>query len=381
MNVLFVFNKPLNIYAGGVERITNSIMKGLAIEGIQSFYLEDSGTELFLDGKPVDVDAFFKEKSIGVVIQQLAYNGVVARYLLEKEKQIPYVVAWHTAPPTWIKSWRVATTKSFGIGIGQIKRLLRIVFYPYFYFKELRRFQNRWKWILPRISKVLLLSATFEPEFRRLLGISTSRLYSIPNLLSFDEIANPDILGSKKKEVLIVARMKEQQKRISLALKIWQLVEKKSVSSNWVLRIVGNGEDLDSYQKLSRLLNLKRVHFLGSQNPIPFYQTASLFMMTSAFEGWGLTLTESQQFGVVPVAFDSYASVRDIVEDGKNGLLIPFGNLKVFAEKLSWLMDHSEIRNRMALNCLKSVCRFEMLNIIPMWKSLLMDVCKRPQSH
>ncbi len=381
MNVLFVFNKPLNVCAGGVERVTSSVMKGLALDGVKTFYLEDSGAKLLLEGKSVDVDAFFKENSIDVVVQQLAYNGVVARYLLEKEKQIPYIVAWHTAPPTWVKSWRVATTKSLGNGIGQIKRLLRIVCYPYFYFKELRRFQNRWKRILSRTSKILLLSSSFKKDFQRLLNVPASRFYSIPNPLSFAEIANPDILGSKKKEVLIVARMKEQQKRISLALKIWQLVEKKSVSSNWVLRIVGNGEDLDFYQKLSRHLNLKRVYFLGSQNPIPFYQTASLFMMTSAFEGWGLTLTESQQFGVVPVAFDSYASVRDIVDDGKNGFLIPFGNLKAFAEKLICLMDNSEIRNRMALNCLKSVCRFEMLKIIPMWKSLLMDVCKRTQSH
>lgn len=376
MNVLFVFNKPLDVCAGGVERVTDSVMKGLRENGIQSFYLEDSGTELFCEGRPVSVEKFFSKNSIDVVVQQLAYDGIVARYLREKEKRIPYIVAWHTAPPTWKKSWRVATTKSFGNGTAQIRRLLRITFYPFFYLKEIRRFRNRWKKILPRITKILLLSSSFKSDFQRLLRLPASRFSSIPNPLSFAKIAKPDILFHKKKEVLVVARMKEQQKRISLVLRIWQLVEKNRISSDWVLRIVGDGEDLCSYQKLAKQFKLKHVRFLGNQKPISFYSTASLFMMTSAFEGWGLTLTESQQFGVVPVAFDSYASIRDIIEEGKNGFLVPFGNVKKFARKITWLMENSETRSRIALNCLKSVCRFEMSEIIPRWKSLLNDVGK-----
>ncbi len=376
MNVLFVFDKPLNVYAGGVERVTDSVMKGLLEYGIQSLYVQDSETELLCEGRSVRVEKFFSENAIDVVVQQLAYDGVVARYLREKEKRIPYIVAWHTAPPTWKKSWRVATTRTFGGGIAQIKRLLRIVLYPCFYLKELRRFRNRWKKILPRTSKVLLLSSAFASDFQRLLELPASRFSSIPNPLSFAEIAKSDILFHKKKEVLVVARMKEQQKRISLALRIWQLVEKDSISSDWVLRIVGAGEDLCSYQKLAKQLKLKHVRFLGNQKPISFYSTASLFMMTSAFEGWGLTLTESQQFGVVPIAFDSYASIRDIIEDGKNGFLVPFGNVKKFARTITWLMKYSETRSRIALDCLKSARRFEMSEIIPRWKSLLTDVGK-----
>ncbi len=376
MKVLFVYNTPLDVHAGGVERVTCSVMNGLTLDGIQSLYVEDSGSELFFEGKLVDVEKFFGENAFDVVVQQLAYSGVVARYLQEQEKQIPYIVAWHTAPPTWKKSWRVATTKSFGNGISQIRRLLRIALYPCFYLKELRRFQNRWKKILPRASKILLLSSAFETDFQRILGVSAIRLYSIPNPLSFTEIAKPDILAYKQKEVLVVARMKEQQKRISLVLRIWQLVEKNAISSDWVLRIVGDGENLPAYQKLAKQLKLKQVQFLGNQKPIPFYKTAALFMMTSAFEGWGLTLTESQQFGVVPVAFDSYASIRDIVDDGKNGFLVPFGNVKKFARKITWLMENSEIRSRIALNCLKSASRFEISKIIPRWKSLLKDACE-----
>lgn len=45
--------------------------------------------------------------------------------------------------------------------------------------------------------------------------------------------------------------------------------------------------------------------------------------MTSTFEGFGLVLVEAMQHGCVPIAFDSYPAVRDIISHGENGILIP----------------------------------------------------------
>ena len=311
MNVLFVFNKPLDEMAGGVERVTVSVMRGLSQYGIESFYLQDSGCEVLYENQLVDVEQFFLEKSIDIVVQQLAYNGVVCRYLSSKAKTIPYVVAWHTAPPTLIKSWRVAATRTFGSLNDEIKRFVRMALFPVFYWKELKRFHARWDKIIPRASKVLLLSESFSPCFQRLLKIPSEKIVAIPNPLSFEKIKDVDLINRKKNEVLIVSRMKESQKRISLALKIWLEVEKSKIAENWTLKIVGEGENLQDYKNLAARMNLKNVQFMGKQNPQPFYETAAISMMTSSFEGWGLTLTESQQFGVVPLAFDSYASVKD----------------------------------------------------------------------
>lgn len=371
MNVLFVFNNPLDAMAGGVERVTVSVMHGLLQYGIQSFYLQDTGTETLFEGKAVDVERFFIDKSIDIVVQQLAYNGVVSRYLSCKAKNIPYIVAWHTAPPTFVKSWRIASTKTFGSVGDEIKRFVRMAFFPIFYWKELKRFHDRWDKIIPRVSKVLLLSESFSPCFQRLLKIPSEKIVAIPNPLSFEEIKDVDLISRKKNEVLIVSRMKEPQKRISLALKIWREVEKSKIAETWTLRVIGEGENLQDYKKLAAKMNLKNVQFMGKQNPRPFYETASMSMMTSSFEGWGLTLTESQQYGVVPLAFDSYASVKDIISDGENGCLILYGNLEMYAKKVLHLMNDVEMRRKMALNCLDSSSRFKVEMIIPKWRKLL----------
>ncbi|SHK76052.1 MULTISPECIES: glycosyltransferase [unclassified Fibrobacter] len=374
MNVLFVFNNPLDAMAGGVERVTVSVMRGLLKYGIQSFYLQDTGTETLFEGKTVDVERFFLDKSIDVVVQQLACDCVVSRYLSNKAKNIPYIVAWHTAPPTFVKSWRVASTKTFGSVSDEIKRFVRMAFFPIFYWKELKRFHARWGKIIPRVSKILLLSNSFAPFFQKNLHVSSDKITAIPNILSFDVRNDKSIIAQKKNEVLIVSRMKEPQKRISLALKIWREVEKSKIAETWTLKIIGDGENLQDYKKLAARMNLKNVQFMGKQNPRPFYETAAMSMMTSSFEGWGLTLTESQQFGVVPLAFDSYASIKDIIFDGENGFLIPYGNLKMYAQKMLDLMKDDNMRANVALNCLELSSRFDIENVLPMWREMLCSI-------
>lgn len=62
---------------------------------------------------------------------------------------------------------------------------------------------------------------------------------------------------------------------------------------------------------------MERVVFTGWQDPESFYRDASILCLTSDFEGWGMVLTEAMTFGAVPVAFNSYAAITDIIDDGK----------------------------------------------------------------
>ena len=93
-------------------------------------------------------------------------------------------------------------------------------------------------------------------------------------------------------------------------------------------------------------------------------------MMTSAYEGWGITLTEAQQMGVVPIAFDSYSSLHDIIEDGKNGVTVNNNDFEEYVEKLLWLMDHEEDRCGMAREAIVSSRRFSLEVILDRWENL-----------
>ena len=70
---------------------------------------------------------------------------------------------------------------------------------------------------------------------------------------------------------------------------------------------------------------MERIEFAGFKNPVPYYQESSIFCMTSNHEGWGLVLTEAMQYGCVPIAFDSFESIHEIIQNKENGFLVkPF---------------------------------------------------------
>ena len=67
--------------------------------------------------------------------------------------------------------------------------------------------------------------------------------------------------------------------------------------ADWKLVIVGSGSDENNYKSYVAENDIKNIYFEGNKNPLPYYQKASVFLMTSALESWGLTITEAQQFG------------------------------------------------------------------------------------
>lgn len=82
-----------------------------------------------------------------------------------------------------------------------------------------------------------------------------------------------------------------------------------------------------------------------------------------------MVLTEAMTFGVVPVAFNSYAAITDIIDDGKNGLLVPPFSHKEFARKLGSLMKDEELRREMSKNCVQYVRRFDIQNVADEWEN------------
>ena len=144
---------------------------------------------------------------------------------------------------------------------------------------------------------------------------------------------------------------------------------------DWQLTIVGDGPELAGVERRARELGLEHVCFEGFQKPRPYYERASVLMLTSEYEGFPLVLAECMSFGVIPAVYGSYSAVYDIVEDGKNGLILPYDkkgyNAALMAEKLSVLMQSSDERQRMAENAIVTSRKYALEAIYQSWEQLL----------
>lgn len=226
---------------------------------------------------------------------------------------------------------------------------------------------------LPYVDKYVFLSPRFREEFQDMAGfIDTGGLLAaIPNPATFDTCFNMDDYPGKEKTVLLVSRMEEPQKKITRALRAWRLVEADGRLAEWRFVLVGEGRDLPAYKRMAGRYGLKHVSFEGYRQPLPYYRKSRVFMMTSDFEGFPMTLVESQQNAVVPVVMDSFLSLHDIVEDGVNGLIVKNGDVAGFAAALKSLMLDGALCRRLAEKGLETCRRFGVSEVVDQWERLI----------
>ena len=177
----------------------------------------------------------------------------------------------------------------------------------------------------------------------------------------------------KTKEIIYVGRLDFVQKRVYRVINTWNYLEEKF--PDWRLTIVGDGEDRANLEGNVKALGMKHVSFEGFKSPIDYYKRASILMLTSDFEGFPLVLAECMSFGVVPVVYNSYAAVGDIISDGKDGIVIPFCpdgyKADIAAQMVAKIMKDDSLINEMALDAIDKSKNYSVDEIYNRWMIIL----------
>ena len=160
------------------------------------------------------------------------------------------------------------------------------------------------------------------------------------------------------------------QKGFDKLLDIWKKIEEKD--SEWELYIIGSGEDREKLLNQKENLNLKKVTFIeNTKNIKEYYKKASIYLMTSRFEGLPMTLIEAQSFGLPIISYDIKTGPKDIVNDSEDGYLIKNDNSEEFIDKFLYLSQNREKIHEFSQKAYENSKRFKLDNIIKKWKEVL----------
>lgn len=387
MNIIWIYDQPIVPTNGGSERVTSLISQGLAEENIhtEAFLIFNQATNTIKINNLQIIDDLYQyliENKIDIVINQIGFASWILDTFLKRGGDLwkrnggKIVSVMHFSPifpPNTIKlllkEWPKLPLKR------KIKRIGRILLLK-LENKRIEKFhRDSYKFIYNNSDSYILLSHTHIPEFKKMSGITDlSKINIIPNPLTYDPQKLSINLSQKKSKVLIVSRLDEEQKRISYSLKAWGIVEKQC--KDWTLDIVGTGDDEWYYHKLTNKLQLKRVFFHDHQEPLKYYEEASILLFTSPREGWGLTLTEAMENGVVPIVIDTCPVFRDILNNDQCGILVKEKDIKAYADSILNLMKDTKKRQELAYQGIERSKAFELNTIILKWKELLTDLVK-----
>lgn len=188
----------------------------------------------------------------------------------------------------------------------------------------------------------------------------------IPNPLSF---IPQNISKLTEKRVIAVGRYCHE-KGYDLLLKAWCIVQNSI--ADWRLEVFGEG-DRSQYEEMISSLNIDRHRciLLGrSSNIQDEFEKSSLAVCSSKFEGFGLVITEAMSCGLPVVSFDCPWGPRAIIHDGEDGLLVENGNVEKLADAIIWMIQHPEMRSKMATKAIENVQRFSIEKIAEKWRSL-----------
>ena len=187
------------------------------------------------------------------------------------------------------------------------------------------------------------------------------------------EMRTPISNMPKEKIILWIGRIEMNAKRPDRMVKIWERIYRKN--PEWHLYLLGEGPLRMPLEDYCKRRDISNIHFTGQTDPVLYLKRASFLCMTSTYEGFGLVLAEAQSFGVIPIAFDSYASIHDILIDGETGYLIPPFSIRKYAALLLKLMEHPELIRRVQyhLYTQKPYMRFSPALIAEKWDAIMKE--------
>jgi glycosyltransferase involved in cell wall biosynthesis len=373
MNILFYTQNTCNSLHGGISHITIFLGEYFRQKGIGVWYLSSLKTsEPYVQNQISfpDQEKRQSEKNKLFFIEFVRTNNihiVINQKAISPEHQ--EILQW--TQQTQAKLISVVHQSLFGMyGLSNQENIQKwsgklhlnkpIDVLLHFIFKI--KYKKYYQQLIKLSDKVILLSNQYRSEIAYFSGIqNSSNVVVIHNPVT---IAVTTKALSKEKEILFVGRL-SSQKRVDLLLEIWDSICRKY--SDWSLKLVGDGEKRKNLEVLAEKLDLKNISFEGFQAPASYYETASVFCLTSGYEAFPLVLLEAMSYNVVPMTFNSYASASEIIDHGINGILISSFHVEEYIEKLSYLIENEEKRGEMSIQARLKMDTFSIEKIFKEW--------------
>lgn len=386
MNILIANMSDFNPSKGGIERISNDLADELYYRRHKVFFLSCKRWEkeinyyirheqLLLDSTDFsDEKLIYKfknyiyENNINIVLNQCGTSIEFTKFCNEAcEGKIPLLTALHMSP---VLQLDVLKNESINLSMKKIslKLIVRSFLKPVIFKKVKKDIINRNNYLCEMSEKIILLSNNFKEDFYNFCDEKyINKVEAISNFTNIERLN----LVKKENIILFVGRLEYECKRPDRIVKIWKRIYKKY--PDWKLKIIGNGECKTQLEEYVEKNKIKNIEFVGQVDSKREYENASILCMTSSSEGFGLVLIEAAINGCVPMAFESSSGLKDIIETGKNGILVKSFDIDEYKKQLEKLMCDDIYRLELSENALTINEKFNKDIIVDEWIKILQD--------
>ena len=203
-----------------------------------------------------------------------------------------------------------------------------------------------YKWLIkllyPKADFIIAQTEAMKKEINQVFSIPQSKIVVLTNPIDmryiYDNVKNANNPYNNKKINIIASGKLKKQKGYNFLLRSFHNV----IISNrqFMLHILGGNDDNGTYKQelisLSKKLDIaNNVVFHGFiSNPFPYYKYADLFVLSSKWEGLPNVILEALYLKTPVVVTDCIPYFYEILEEGKDGFIVNYGDEKTFADKI-----------------------------------------------
>ncbi|GLW06394.1 hypothetical protein Misp01_15240 [Microtetraspora sp. NBRC 13810] len=211
---------------------------------------------------------------------------------------------------------------------------------------------------------VVVLTETDRKEYEQVLpGVRVER---IPNAVHTVDQRRSE----QNNKVVIAAGRLVAQKGFDMLMPAFAEVVRRH--PDWQLRVYGTGPKKDRLRKQIEKLRLyNNVFLMGrTEHFDEELAKASLFVLSSRFEGLPMVMIEAMSHALPIVSFDCPTGPADVLTSGVEGVLVPPGDSEALGRALADLIGDREGRLRMGAAAVRTVQAYSPASVMPQWESL-----------
>jgi GalNAc-alpha-(1->4)-GalNAc-alpha-(1->3)-diNAcBac-PP-undecaprenol alpha-1,4-N-acetyl-D-galactosaminyltransferase len=201
----------------------------------------------------------------------------------------------------------------------------------------------------------------------------------VPNPLRCDGVSDDEeiVVRWAAPTILITARLVPQKNHQLLFSAFATQAERLP---GWRVAVLGDGHFRPELEAIVEALGIaQRVDWYGHvPSPRAFYQAADIFVLPSLYEGQPNALLEAMQAGL-PVIVSDIAPHTELIEYGRNGLLVPVDDVAAMAQALTTLADNVRLRKELGKAARQTSAAFQIDNVLPCWDALIDRVLRESQ--
>lgn len=215
---------------------------------------------------------------------------------------------------------------------------------------------------------LVLVSKELHAFYQEKLQNEICKPIYIPN---FIEKIPKEKSSVQSNHIVTVGRLSKEKGHLDL-IEVMDKVHKEGIPFH--LDIIGAGPEEESIQKAIvnyDLTDFITMHgFLSKENMDPIMKEASLFVLPSYTESFGIVILEAMSYGIPCLAFDSAQGASEIIEDNWDGYLVANRDKERMAKRIVQLLKSPNRRVVMSSNALKKAKKFTGTQVKKEWVKL-----------